>query len=230
MLTGIATGLFGAGLMWLLFGVQHLAFSYHSGELQAAVEKVSDTRKVVVLVAAGAFGSVAWYLLRRYLHDQPSEIDDALWRRDGTLGFPRSALTSLISEIVIGMGASIGREAAPKLMGGASGSVLASWAKLSSAQRRLLVACGGGAGLAAVYNVPLGGALFTAEILCGVITLPTILPALACSWIATATAWIYLRATPPTPTYQAFTSARRCSSSASSSVRSSVCSHRHTSD
>jgi hypothetical protein len=48
------------------------------------------------------------------------------------------------------------------------------------------------AGLAAVYNVPLAGALFTAEILIGSITLPVMLPAIACSWIATATAWIYL--------------------------------------
>ena len=90
------------------------------------------------------------------------------------------------------MGASIGREAAPKLLGGASGSVLSGWAACRSAQRRLLVACGGGAGLAAVYNVPLGGALFTAEILIGSITLPVMLPALACSWVATATAWLYL--------------------------------------
>ena len=107
-------------------------------------------------------------------------------------------MTSVISEIVIGMGASMGREAAPKLMGGVSGSVLATWARLSPAQRRLLVACGGGAGLAAVYNVPLGGALFTAEILCGTLALPVILPALACAWIATATAWLYL---PESATY-----------------------------
>jgi H+/Cl- antiporter ClcA len=54
------------------------------------------------------------------------------------------------------------------------------------------VACGGAPGLAAVYNVPLAGALFTAEILLGSISLPVILPAIARSWIATATAWIYL--------------------------------------
>jgi H+/Cl- antiporter ClcA len=90
------------------------------------------------------------------------------------------------------MGASAGREAAPKLMGGASGSVLARWMKLSPAQRRLLVACGGGAGLAAVYNVPLGGAIFTAEVLCGSFALPTVVPALACSAIATMVAWVYL--------------------------------------
>ena len=66
------------------------------------------------------------------------------------------------------------------------------WGGLSAAQRRLLVACGGGAGLAAVYNVPLAGALFPAEILIGSITLPVMLPAIACSAIATATAWVYL--------------------------------------
>ncbi|MDQ6838413.1 MAG: chloride channel protein, partial [Actinomycetota bacterium] len=42
------------------------------------------------------------------------------------------------------------------------------------------------------YNVPLGGALFTAEILIGSLSLPVVLPALACTFIATATAWLYL--------------------------------------
>ena len=191
-LTGIATGLFGDLLMWVLFTVQHLAFDYHSGELQTAVERVSDERRIVVLAMAGLFGAVAWYFVRRHLRDESTEIDDAIWSGDGGLGPRRSLATSMISEIVIGMGASIGREAAPKLMGGVSGSVLASWGRLSHAQRRLLVACGGGAGLAAVYNVPLGGAMFTAEILMGSLSLPMVLPALACSWTATATAWLYL--------------------------------------
>jgi len=195
VLTGVATGLFGDLLMLILFGVQHLAFDYHTGDLQTAVEHASDLRRVLSLSIAGVFGGFAWYLLRRYLKYDNSEIDDAVWRSDGRLSFRRSLLTSLISEIVIGMGASMGREAAPKLMGGVSGSVLASWARLSPAQRRLLVACGGGAGLAAVYNVPLAGALFTAEILFGTFALPVILAAVACSCIATATAWLYL----PTP-------------------------------
>ena len=131
-------------------------------------------------------------MLRRYTTGEPAEIDESLWNGDGHLSFRRSLGSSVISEVVIGMGASIGREAAPKLLGGASGSVLAGRGGLPAAQRRLLVACGGGAGLAAVYNVPLAGALFTAEILLGSITLPVMLPAIACSAIATATAWAYL--------------------------------------
>jgi H+/Cl- antiporter ClcA len=152
---------------------------------------------VASLLIGGAFGAVAWYLLRRFAKG-PTEVDDSLWRGTGELSFWRSLGTSAISEVVIGFGASIGREAAPKLMGGASGSVIARWARLTPQQRRLLVSCGAGSGLAAVYNVPIGGALFTAEVLVGSISLPVILPALACSAVATQTARWYL---PDHPSY-----------------------------
>ncbi len=196
--TGVAAGLFGDLMMLILFSIQHIAFGYHTGSLEAAVERASDVRRLVVLLCAGVFGGVAWFLLRRHTAGEKSELDDVVWGDDARLSFRRSLGTSVISEIVIGMGASIGRENAPKLMGGASASVLAGWAKLTPAQRRLLMACGGGAGLAAVYNIPLGGALFTAEVMLGTISVPVVLPALACSWIATATAWLYL---PDRPTY-----------------------------
>jgi chloride channel protein, CIC family len=192
ILAGVAAGLLGALMMALLFNVQYAAFGYHEGTLQHGVEHAPVVRRIVSLLIAGAFGGLAWFLLRRYTRGEPSEIDEAVWSGNGRLSFRRCLGTSVISEVVIGMGASIGREAAPKLLGGASASVLAGWAGLSAQQRRLLVACAAGAGLAAVYNVPLAGALFTAEILIGSITLPVMLPALACSWIATATAWVYL--------------------------------------
>jgi chloride channel protein, CIC family len=200
VLTGVAAGLGGDAMMWLLQSVQHAAFGFHSGTFQSAVERASVKHRVVVLLAAGAFGGIAWSALRRYTPGEKSEIDDVVWGEGERLSWRRSLGTSVISEVVIGMGASIGREAAPKLMGGASASVLAGWARLSPEQRRLLMACGGGAGLAAVYNVPLGGALFTAEIMMGAITVPVVLPALACSAIATATAWLYL---PDQATYPA---------------------------
>jgi chloride channel protein, CIC family len=165
IVSGIAAGLLGALMMLILFNVQYAAFGYHEGSLEHGVAQASAARRVGSLLIAGAFGGIAWFLLRRYMKSESSEIDEALWNGDGRLSFRRSLGTSVISEVVIGMGASIGREAAPKLLGGASGSVLSGWAGLSAQQRRLLVSCGGGAGLAAVYNVPLAGALFTAEIL-----------------------------------------------------------------
>jgi chloride channel protein, CIC family len=90
------------------------------------------------------------------------------------------------------MGVSLGREAAPQLAGAATASRLADWADLPLWQRRLVVASGAGAGFAAVYNVPLGGAVFALEVLLGSLALPLVLPALATSVIATTVAWISL--------------------------------------
>ncbi|HEY7931129.1 MAG TPA: chloride channel protein [Acidimicrobiales bacterium] len=198
LVVGVVTGLLGDLLMWTLRLVEGWAYHYHGGSYQNAVAAVSGLHRVLILLIAGIIGALAWYLIRRIFAGEHSEIDDALWRGDGELSWRRSFLTSVMSEVVIGLGASIGREAAPKLMGGASGSVLSGWLSLSLAQRRLLVACGGGAGLAAVYNVPLGGAVFTAEVLYGNFALPVVLPALATSAIATLVARLYL---PSTATY-----------------------------
>jgi chloride channel protein, CIC family len=194
VVTGIATGLLGDLMMYILFSVEHLAFGVHGnqGGFTQAVTAAGGWRRAVPLLIAGAVGGPAWYLLRRFTPGQKSEIDEVLWHEEGRLSPVRSFATSVISEVVIGLGASLGRESAPKLLGGVAGSLMAGWAGLTPAQQRLLVACGGGAGLACVYNVPLGGALFTAEILVGSVTLPVVLPALACSGIATFTAWLYL--------------------------------------
>ena len=206
--TGILAGLFGIVLMFVLRMAQHLGFGYdlttftYLGPLsfQQAVEQAPGWRRLASLAVAGVFGGVAWYLLRRYTPGEKTDVEDSVWTGTGELSFRRSLGTSFISIVVVGLGASLGREAGPRLMGAASGSVLGRWRSLSPPQRRLLVACGAGAGLAAVYNVPLGGALFIAEVLWGEISVPVLLPALACCGIATGVSWLYI---PHQPTYHA---------------------------
>ena len=200
VLTGVTTGLFGDLMMLVLHGVTHLAFGSGSANFQTLVERSSWARRVAVLGVAGLLTGVGWYLLRRFTAGRSSDLDDAVWTGSGELSFRRSFLSSVLSEVAVGSGASLGREAAPKLMGAVSGSLLARWRRLPPAQRRLLVACGGGAGMAAVYNVPVGGALIAAEILYGSLNLPVVLPALVCAWVATVTSWLYL---PVHPTYTA---------------------------
>ncbi|MVU81171.1 chloride channel protein [Nocardia sp. ET3-3] len=191
VLTGVAAGLGGIALMALLFRVEAVAFP-GGGAYLSNVAQASSVRRVVSLLIAGVVGGVSIYLLRRWTPGEKTDLDDIVWTESGDLSFRRCLGTAVISEVIIGLGASLGREAAPKLMGGAWGSVLSRGFALSAAQRRLLIACGGGAGLACVYNVPLGGAFFTAEILYGTTSIAILLPALACSGIATMTAWLYL--------------------------------------
>src|SRR6202451_1901074 len=59
--TGVAAGLFGDLMMLILFSVQHVAFGYHTGSLEAAVERASDIRRLVVLLSAGVVGGVGWF-------------------------------------------------------------------------------------------------------------------------------------------------------------------------
>ncbi len=186
----VATGLLAIALMSLLFHVERLGFG--AGDYQTAVLRASGGHRMVCLLVAGGIGGVAWYLLRRVTHGERTELDDVIWANRGELSFRRSLGTGVISEVVIGLGASLGREAAPKTVGGAVGGLAGRWARLTRAQQRTLVACCGGAGFAAVYDVPLGGAFFTAEILLGSVSLSTMLPALAAAWIATLVGWLHL--------------------------------------
>jgi chloride channel protein, CIC family len=196
---GVLTGLGGAALIGLLHAVQHLAWSYHSGDFLRAVERTSAAHRVLVLAIAGILAGLGGLVLRRLRGFGGGEVSEALWNEDGRMALGPSLGRGVLSIVGVGLGASLGQEAGPQLTGAAVASRLSDKAGLSTSQRRLLVACGAGAGMAAVYNVPLGGALFALEVLLGTITLPLVLPALATSLIATAVAWIFL---PIDPTYQ----------------------------
>jgi CIC family chloride channel protein len=208
VLVGLGAGLGGAALMELLRGVQHLAWSYHSGgsleseSFVEAVERTSPARRVLVLVIGGVVAGGGAVLLAGRAgpgeRTGPGEVSEAIWLRKARMPFVASLAKAVHSIVIVGLGASLGREAAPQQTGAAVASALSDWARLPEWQRRLLVACGAGAGMAAVYNVPLGGALFALEVLLGTLTLPLVLPALATSLIATAVAWIAL---PTHPTY-----------------------------
>ena len=189
---GVITGASACVLIALLKLTEHLAFGFHRGRFLDGVSLPSGERRVVVLLLAALIVGVGTTVLHRLPISGGTEVSESLWLRAGRLPLLPSLARGVLSIVTVGMGVSLGREAAPQLAGAAFGSRLADWAQLPVWQRRLLVASGAGAGFAAVYNVPLGGALFALEVLLGTIALPLVLPALAMSVIATAIAWISL--------------------------------------
>lgn len=192
VVVGIVSGLGGAALMELLKAVEHLAWSFEHGSFLRAVNDASALHVVLVLFAAGVLTGVGALVLRRLPGFGGGEVSEAVWLRDAQLGLVQSISRGLLSIVTVAMGSSLGREAAPQLTGAAVASRLCDAVSMPRWQRRLLVACGAGAGMAAVYNVPLGGALFALEVLLGTVTLPLVLPALLTSAIATLVAWVAL--------------------------------------
>jgi len=73
-------------------------------------------------------------------------------------------LVNLISVIIaIGSGFPLGPEGPSVLMGGSVAWQMAKWLKAPTAFRRVIVAAGGGAGIAAVFSAPLGGFIYAIE-------------------------------------------------------------------
>jgi CIC family chloride channel protein len=198
VLTGIGAGIGGGILMRLLYAVQRFAWSYQNRTFLEGVRASTATHRILVLLGAGVLAGAGRRVLRYTTGGHGGEISESIWFHSGRFPVVRTLSRAVLSIVLVGMGASIGREGAAKQAGAVSASKLADWGSLPSAQRRLLAACGAGAGMAAVYNVPFGGAVFAIEVLLGTTAVPLVIPALAASLIATGVSWTFLS---PQPTY-----------------------------
>jgi len=190
ILTGAGAGVGAAALTVLLQNVQQLMWP--GTNLLDAVAHADAWRHVWVLLVAGTLTGAGQIVLRRLTSGNGIDITEAISEFGGRLPILRTLGSAVLSVLVVGMGASMGREGAPKQVGAVLANELSDRARLSDEQRRLLVACGAGAGMAAAYGVPLGGALFALEVLRGVLALRLMLPALLASAIAAGVSWLVL--------------------------------------
>ncbi len=189
ILTGLGAGV-GAALLTLLFkATQGLAWgAYEPSALLEAVRQASPELHIGLLLGAGLLTSLGQWVLTQLTTGNSIDVTSAIWFQAGRVPAWRTLGTAVLSIVIVGMGAPLGREGAPKQFGAVFGNLFSSFQKLSDEQRRLIVAIGSGAGMAAVYSVPLGGALFALEVLRGALALRLVIPALAAALIATTTA------------------------------------------
>lgn len=189
LLTGLGAGLGGMLLALLLHGIQHLAYGYSvthliSGEsFLQGVSAAAPERRVFVLTLCGLVAGLGWWALYRFGRPLVS-IRQAVKSDDPQMPLLSTTVHAVLQIVTVALGSPLGREVAPREIG----SMLAGWlsrrAGLSVAQSRIMVACGAGAGLAAVYNVPLGGAVFVLEVLLGTFGWTALVPAIATSAVA----------------------------------------------
>ena len=146
----------------LLRFVEHLTYHYSFGTLLAGVTASSPVRRAVGPMIGGALAGLGWWALRRRTEIPSLAATIADHRR-----IPRLPLTidAALQVLLVGSGASLGREGAPRQFAAALGDFgISRWA-LTERDREILLACAAGAGLAAVYSVPVGGALFATAIM-----------------------------------------------------------------
>ncbi|MBI6908948.1 chloride channel protein [Pseudomonas palleroniana] len=199
VLTGIGAGLGGMCLALLLHGIQHLAYGYSLDSLVShqsflwGVTAATPERRLHVLMVCGLVAGLGWWTLYRYGRPLVS-VKQAVSASLPIMPAKTTLAHAVLQIITVALGSPLGREVAPREVGALAATWLSQRARLTPDMHRLLVACGAGAGLAAVYNVPLGGAVFVLEVLVGAFSWPAALMALATSAIGAAVAWLGLGA------------------------------------
>lgn len=198
ILTGVGTGFATSALTALLELVQHLMWGGAGLNLLQAASQAVPWRHIAILLGAGLLTGAGQFLLTRLSSANGIDITAAIWFQAGRLPLLRTTVSAVLSVVIVGMGTALGREGAPKQAGAVIANLMSDRVRLSDEERRLLVACGAGAGMAAAYGVPVGGALFALEVLRGALALRFVLPALVTALVATGVSWVFL---PDAPTY-----------------------------
>jgi H+/Cl- antiporter ClcA len=159
---GLLAGVAGLCTTLLLRFVEHLTYHYAFGTLLAGVTESSPVRRAVGPMIGGALAGFGWWMLRRRA-EVPGLADTIANHRR----IPHLSLTidAALQVLIVGSGASLGREGAPRQFAAALGDLGTSRWSLTERDREILLSCAAGAGLAAVYSVPIGGALFATAIM-----------------------------------------------------------------
>jgi len=122
--------------------------------------------KILVPAIGGLLvGPLIYFLAKEAKGHGVPEVMQAILLKGGVIR-PRVAMVKAISSaITIGTGGSVGREGPIVQIGSSLGSTIGQFFKVSKLRIKTLVGCGAAAGIAAAFNAPIAGALFSVEII-----------------------------------------------------------------
>ncbi|TPF95919.1 chloride channel protein [Bifidobacterium sp. UTBIF-78] len=175
----------GAGLLTLLlYGVEHVMLGYIEGSELPGPFGVPAVRRVISVTLGMTVAGVIWYLLRHKTTKVPSVKKAVAGER---MPVWQTVLHVVLQIFIVGSGASIGREVAPRELGAMLAQRFCDLFHIegdSGIDRRMVVAVAAGAGLGGVYNAPLAGMFFAVEILLVDVTIEKVAFGLGMSAVA----------------------------------------------
>lgn len=188
LLVGACAGVGSMCLALLLHAIQHLTYGYDTGQWLGSesflqgVGMASPWRRLAALTGAGVVAGAGWFMVHRWGRPLVS-VRGAVAGKAMPPG--STAAHALLQIVTVAMGSPLGREVAPREIGALFAQRLGAVFGLGADQVRVLVACGAGAGLAAIYNVPFAGALFVLEVLLAQMSASAAVQALVACAVAT---------------------------------------------
>ena len=199
LLAAAAIGVLGAGAAWLFAAaveIVQVALTAHSGAPETIAGQLVWWQRLLVPTVGGALAGFTLVLGQRLARGQSStDYMEAIVVGDGTIPTRPTLAKSVASLLSIASGGSVGREGSVVQLSAWAAS-LAARPGHGAARRQLLVACGAAAGISAVYNAPLAGAIFVGEIVLRTIAIESLGPLLVAAVTASVVSRSVLGAEP----------------------------------
>ena len=216
LVTGVFSGLGAIALHYVLDFMQELTFGHSEGRHPMVTDGADPARRALVLAALGPFVALVWYYLQsggRRVVSVKAQIAGAT-EEDLKPSLWRQISHSVIQIVAVGAGSPVGKEVAPRELGALAAGRCARLLErvggtrpdgsplLGDRERRLLVAAGAASGLAAVYQVPIGGLVYLVEAMAAGLSLWSLYVGAVTVWTATATANLVIVNEPTYPVPQ----------------------------
>jgi len=184
-IVGILGGFGAVGFRSLIDLINTLAIGSHKNILDT-VSAISPVKKLFLPSIGGLIvGPLIYYFGKETKGPGVAEVIEAVALRGGKIRTRVMFLKSFVTAVTIGTGGSVGREGPIVHIGSSLGSTLGQWLNVSQEKMKLLVACGAAAGIAATFNTPIAGVLFSIEIILGNYAITTLVPLILSSVMAT---------------------------------------------
>src|SRR5512140_433837 len=182
---GFLAGLTGFVVTLAMRGVQALLWGA-ARDIVTAANVAPPWLSIGAPVAGGVVVALIIWLSRQDVSGHGvSAIVETVNFRNGEIR-PKPVLLRLAAAIAtVGSGGSLGREGPTIGTGAMLGSWLAGRLGISPHRLRILVGCGAAGGMAAIYNAPVGAALYATEVILGSFALEVFGPLVVSSVIAT---------------------------------------------
>ena len=164
---GLLAGFGAVGIQWCIRFFQHQFWGAEEFPPELLASIPWYMKILIPTVGSLLVGAIVYFFAREAKGHGVPEVMQAIAVRNGVIR-PRVALVKLLaSSLYIGAGGSVGREGPVIQIGSAIGSTLGQLFRLNPQRVKIFVACGASAGIAAAFNAPIGGALFSVEVILG---------------------------------------------------------------
>lgn len=183
LVVGVGTGLSAIVLNLLIRYVGMVSFEWLPAVLPGGWQ-------LAILIAPAIGGLITglmvyWFAREARGHGVP-EVMQAIALKGGRIQPKVVLVKTLTSAVTIGSGGSVGREGPIVQIGAGLGSAVGQVLRLNDERVRNLVASGAAAGIAAAFNAPIAGVIFTLEVILGELTVTHVITVVTSAVTASA--------------------------------------------